>query len=513
MLEKVFTKFLIREELAEIGLFNKGKDLDEHLRKVEKRIKDLEIPEEGKANFLLKTFHENVLLEMNSINTNYENESYEWIIRKLSELYKEKSSKMRIYNELLNIKQKEGQSIKDFISEIRIKCSKFIPDMETQEREKIMVMTLIEGLSNRKQATILKQLEPNSVEEIYQLIKKERTENASEKEEWVMQVSSQTDEIRYLKEKLNQALERLNVLEKKVSYSSMPRKSENLRRSKEDTYRRFSNDNFRKSTVKCYECNIEGHFRRDCPNLKKQIRNVETESLISISTAKILNEGETFDQESNMGSDTNDAYAITYSNPHGKHQQKRSRNFWNKNYPRDVECWNNYVHGHGNKPRSKLQRERSYSKSYAPTLISQSKKERAANKPVVEATLEGNFKKNIFLDSGCECNIIDLSYWRELAKSSDNIKMIPHEGTLSCANGTPLNVVGYTLLKLNIGKKEMQLKFAIVESIFPNVLIGIRAMKKEGISIVPSWDCIRIGKVSVPFISKTKPETVINTKN
>ena len=177
-------------------------------------------------------------------------------------------------------------------------------------------------------------------------------------------------------------------------------------------------------------------------------------------------------------------------------------------YSKEIMVWANFIEGDGQKPKHiSMVTESKWEKKPKPavTVISQSNPEKAANKPVVPAMIEGQVSKNVFLDSGCECNIIDYSFLKQLSSLNRHVKFLKTEsGYLSCANGSKMKIFGYTTLSVKIGIKIMKMKFAVVESMFPNVLIGIRSMKTENISIIPAWDCVKFDNHSVSFVSKTR---------
>ena len=143
-------------------------------------------------------------------------------------------------------------------------------------------------------------------------------------------------------------------------------------------------------------------------------------------------------------------------------------------YPKEIINWSNFVQGHGHKPKRSLHKlQDSDSQKIlkpAATVISESHCEKAANKPIESAMIEGRIPKNVFLDSGCECNIVDYTFLKQLSSQNCRIKILKtNAGNLSCANGSTMKVIGYTLLRIQIGTKTMRMKFAIVDSIFPNV--------------------------------------------
>ena len=95
----------------------------------------------------------------------------------------------------------------------------------------------------------------------------------------------------------------------------------------------------------------------------------------------------------------NDSYDDVYV---FKSTQRSSKKVYAKKekYPRNVINWTNYVSGNDDKPRKPLEKEgrtteplKEKKSRYAPTLISESKAERARNKPVVPALVEGKIQK------------------------------------------------------------------------------------------------------------------------
>ena len=242
---------------------------------------------------------------------------------------------------------------------------------------------------------------------------------------------------------------------------------------------------------------------------------MDNESVQSVSPSEIEDKGIHLDviQEWEENDSYDDVYVFNST-------QRSSKKVYAKKgkYPKNVINWTNYVSGNGAKPRKPLEKEgrgrtteplKEKKSRYAPTLISESKAERARNKPVVPALVEGKIQKNIFFDSGCECNLIDFTFLKAVSKVNPNVKLLQSSGgTLSCANGSKMEVLGHTMLNVRVGSKSMYMKFAVVASIFPNVLIGIRSMKAEKICIVPAWDCLKVEGCTVPFVSKIEATDV-----
>ncbi|MEL7307647.1 MAG: hypothetical protein AAGK05_07085 [Pseudomonadota bacterium] len=514
-MELILSKLFIQNELNDVGRFTRGKPLEKHLNAVQKKIDILNIQEEKKASILLQTLDDDVVLELRSFHDYVED--YEYLVNKLRQFYGEDNSAVGLCATLLDIKQKPGQSIRDFISEIRVTTMRLFPNKNVTEREQILLMTFIEGLRNYKHAIILRQHNPATLNDAYDLLKNEKDVEAP----LVMKIDGEAQsQIAKLNRKLDIALKKIDDLEEKLStfQNQRPRNVGNFRRSNNQR-------------IICHLCRKPGHMKRDCKsgqackicsrrnhatencffkNTKnKVIRNVDNDSVKSCSSSEIQENGELMNEIADdfltQDIEFNDTYMVTRKLDVERKCTKE------KSYPKEVHNWFNYVEGNGAQPRRRLTREEGIqsNRRYQPTLISESRGEKAANKPVIPALVEGKISKNIFIDSGCECNIIDFSFLKSVSKVNPDVKFLKSDGgNLSCANGSPIKVVGHTILKLKVGGKSMQLKFTVVESIFPNILIGLRSMKAEKISIVPAWDCVRIGSVTVPFVSRVKPDNL-----
>jgi hypothetical protein len=178
-----------------------------------------------------------------------------------------------------------------------------------------------------------------------------------------------------------------------------------------------------------------------------------------------------------------------------EHKDKKTRGF-NKQQLKDqkkngdVDNWVAYIKGNGSKP-----------KSATPTLISSSRPERAANKPLVVGTVEG-VESKVFFDTGAEINVLDYSFFKVLKSFNPRLKVEPTNTTIRCANDTRMKALGKVTLNINLQGAWTRQTFTIVQGIFPKVIVGIRQMKQSGISVDPLNDCIWFKNRSIPFVSK-----------
>jgi hypothetical protein len=160
----------------------------------------------------------------------------------------------------------------------------------------------------------------------------------------------------------------------------------------------------------------------------------------------------------------------------------------------EADQWAAYICGNGSKPRA----------NGSPTLISNSRPEGAANKPLVFGTVEG-VESKIFFDTGAEINVLDESFFKTLQLCNPNLKIEPTNTAIRCANDTRMKALGKATLNINLQGVWTRQTFTIVKGIFPKVIVGIRQMKQSGISVDPLNDCIWFKERSIPFVSKVSP--------
>ena len=51
--------------------------------------------------------------------------------------------------------------------------------------------------------------------------------------------------------------------------------------------------------------------------------------------------------------------------------------------------------------------------------------ERARNRPIVSLEIKNNGKANVPFDTGCDCNVVDYSFFKRLAKLDKTFKIVP----------------------------------------------------------------------------------------
>ena len=463
--------------------------------KVQEKVDELELEGNEKIKFFLRTLDNQVKMELKTF-TEFEGmeENFEALLKLFDKQFSLKErSEFKPLLDILNIKQISGQDVREFMSEIRMASTK-LSKMTLEEKESLMLKSFINGLIDKRMACALKQIKPQSMENAYEIIKKEKLsqDNTTTMREVGYSRYISGDE-KSLTDQLSEALKRIHELEKKVRQ---------LMNEKQKVMRGKQNFNKKISSFRCFNCNKEGHIVKNCQkpiqckicgkknhisancrlkNKETNLRNVKNDTS-SVCTEDISLSHETVDE---FFSDENQNEKVfTIRKERGK-LKKRG----NMKYTEEVEKWNAYINGRGKRPE---------------TVISQSNSEKAKNKPVVSCEIEGE-TKNVLFDSGCEGNIIDKNFLKKIAHGK-HIKILPVNKNLKCANNTLMNIEGYVVMSIKIGTNYCSLKFAVTE-IFPNVIIGLKSMKKENIAIIPALDAIMIdGIEKIPFVSKTEVE-------
>ena len=495
----IISRLIIKDELNEIEKFNPGCNVEAHIHHFEEKATEIELPKKDWAKYLKKTLSVEAETEL-KVQENYEEMAidYEWVKRTLLSLFSIKKSTIMPLLELLDIYQGENQSLRDFLSSVRIKAYKVLQQYKYEDRENYMVMAFINGLRNKRFARCLKQLNPGSLNEAYEMVKRNINDDAAE-DKHIRIIQHAESEVHILKskvERLTIEVESLKIQIKRLMKTTPQTRTSQGRR----------NNNTNEKPFQCFNCSEPGHFARDCPktNLKCQAcgKPGHISRYCRNKTARInrqiIMDDVTISSEPNDSEPDTDVVKVSddsipndtiNGNQFSKvHTRRRS----GKSNPMETEinAWNCYVMGTGAKPK------------HAETIISENHTEKAANKPIVKCKVGGKDIPVLF-DSGAETNVIDCEFLNKLSENNRNIKFLKREGRLKCANGTKMRIIGYAFVNMTIGLSQVSAKFTVVCDLFPKVIIGIRTMKKEAIDITPRKDCIVSNGVELPFLSKT----------
>ena len=514
--ERILAKFLYKEEIRNLLFFTRHCDIDRYLQKIKNKIGNLQIPKEDHVNILRNSLHDDVFMEIQSV-SDWENEIKEFdsFCAFLCKIFRQKKSAVTNLINLLDIKQSPAQSTRDFLSVIRVEGHKVLANENAEDREKLLVKAFINGLSNRKVSEVLNHLSPKNLDEAFKLVKYEKTEDSSAS----INAIHNSNEFGHLMTMFKKMQAEISQLKQQIS--SLLGKSSNVNTAspRNSSFNRPTQQNVSQHIL-CYRCNKNGHFANRCSNKPFCPKcRVEGHSLRDCSKNQKFRQFNLTPSVENSPPNTIDLNDIEDDQediPIGQ-IACLSANKKTKTYSECVKHWADYIEGNATKPSSPLsnfgenedrinyhKRNNNYqiSSISGKTLISENNPELACNKPVVHCRIYGK-KQAVLFDSGAEVNVIDLNYLNSLKQVNPKIKFIPRQGSLRCANGSKLNILGYTGLTLTIGVQSVLIKFIVVDNMFPKVVIGLPSMKKHNISIIPSSDSIEICGILIPFISRS----------
>ena len=509
--EKLLSRLILKEEINEIGQYVRGKDIDQHLASFLKKFKEMEVSDEKrKAQIFKKTLSEEVLMEISALPDFHKNESdFEWLSSTIKDLFSARKSAITPYIDLLNVKQLPNQSTKEFLSSVRINGMRILSEKLPAEREALLIMTFVNGLRNKKITKILQELHPKTLQEAFTLIKSESVEDANE--DCINLINNQQTEqcSSYCKQQIADLQRKLLELEQRMESFSRKIPSNNTQLiNRPSPFPR--QPNFTSGGIRCYNCNLTGHVARHCRkavqcrncgksghisqncrsqrvNTRPNLRNIDEElnSQSEVATVDVELQGKSaFEYVENTDNLMSNNFVCSI--------QKSNNKIKSKVYPKQINNWSQFINGQGGKPKE----------FDNVTKISHTNPESARNKPIVSVEIENNGKANVLFDTGCDCNVVDYSFFEKLAKLDKSLKIVPKTSQLTCANGTKLNVIGYTILKFKIESVEIKAKFTIVETIFPKIIIGIKTMIKEKISVNAGMCCLDIkGRMVASFHS------------
>jgi len=181
---------------------------------------------------------------------------------------------------------------------------------------------------------------------------------------------------------------------------------------------------------------------------------------------------------------------------------KKVTNKRKKTYPGYIVELEEFVEGRRSKRRTCLEEEKRMAAAVAV--------EKDQNKPLVRGKCEGE-KAKLFLDTGAEISVIDEGFLQQMKEQP--IRRHKQTKVIKCANNSRMDTKGWVKLRIQVGGQEKECKFWVVQSLYPKIIIGIRAMKDMGISIDPARECVWVNGRKVPFLARVQPQSLLGSKS
>ena len=178
----------------------------------------------------------------------------------------------------------------------------------------------------------------------------------------------------------------------------------------------------------------------------------------------------------------------------------------------EIDAWVKYINGETEKKPEvsielghqlhEMDTPRKRRCRYSPTVISDSRQEGAANKPLVLGKC-GSVNVPILIDSGTTLHVIGERFVKSLPPKAI-IKVDKDESIIRCANDETVKSAGSVTLVVRIGSYSEEMFFSVMPCLFPRVILGIKQMKHSRMVIDPPLDALWVRSEKINFISKTE---------
>ena len=541
LLEQILQRLLSKETIAVPQQCDKH-EIKAHLEKLKQYFQVSGISkDETKIIILFNSLADEIRFELcGQLDFKEHENDYQWIEKKLLELFHPKESEITPLVKLFACKQRPDQHVREFLSEIRIEGYRLLRDMSPSEREKHLINAFSKGLLNEGLQSALSRMEISTLDEAYNLVKKEK--NANKDISYVRKAECGNQQVSAIEKLQNQ----MNMIQKQLSYivtilqnTSKPSYAEVIKRSNNDGKDRFirngeqRNNTFQQQEVHCWTCGGRGHISRVCEQNKcticglvghtssrcrangyrnaykskrfRQMRineNTDWNSCdfsdnLSESSHERSSDAERKHHEQDVSAEV---HAMTI-HPKGKPRRHSNLNITTKDkrkqYPKDINDFYEYIQGRKAWKNIRF--------NQTDTLITKGNNEKAKNKPIIMGSCEGSPAK-LFLDTGAEINVVDKEFVKKIGIHPNRI--IKARKYIKCANDSKMDTNGWVNLKVRVADKERYCKFWIVERLFPKVIIGIRAMKDLRMEVDPARNCAWVRNVKIPFLSHVQTQSI-----
>ena len=555
MLEKLLHRLLHKDSINIPNQLEKHDDIKAHLEKLRQYFKVSGITkDETMLITLFNTLNDEMRFELcGQLEFKDHEDDYAWIENKLLELFKPKESEITPLVKLFTCKQKPDQPLREFLSEIRVQGYKLLKALDPKQREKHLIDAFTKGLRNEELQHALTRVEIKTLDDAYNLVKKEKKSEDCTFLRKAELGSEQASSIERLQNQMTMVQKQLSyivtILEKvKPSYADVTR-----RPMRQFTEPRINEKTDRKHVangriqqrpqqrpqqgIQCWTCGKFGHVARFCDqnrcstcgrqghramNCRSRTRpsrfrqmwedNVDTDwdsQHMGDGESEAISEQSTDEPERRNDIIAADVHTLTIHDKKTTNRRTKDNRPTRKvtrttihhgkqyQYPDEINDLYEYIQGRRSWKNVRLNK--------AETLISKSHMEKAENKPLIIGKCEGHTVK-LFLDTGAEINVIDKTFLRNLNISSDRI----HRDTkvIKCANDSKMDTRGWINLKIGVAGRVRPCKFWVVERLFPRVIVGIRGMKDMRVSVDPANNCVWMNNVKIPLMSRIQNQSV-----
>lgn len=559
-LESILQRLIYKDTFRLPKTYDGTESIKEHLSKVEDYFRACGITnEETKIAILFNSLSDDSRWELcGLLEFSSHKDDYRWIKDKLTKLFESKETKITPLIKLFACKQGPRQRTREFLAEIRRQGYLLMKDMDPEAREKYMIHAFINGLINKDVREALVHMEIESLDEAFDIVKKETPSNIYD-EANIRAVYHDTTEVKEIEKLHNQ----MSIIQKQLTY--IVKILQNNTRVAKPTYaevtQRQKNELRPQPILKepqrvirgtnpqqrhCWSCGQPNHIARYCNAAYNRVserdeqwrrRNIRANQMPTERRVRKMRTEEDLCEEWDDESATEAAMTNTdsddgiYRENSGKEDVVHAMTIHNKSdqimMPRDVRIAREHIRRQMKSTKRNTKQHLYYPSDIielseyiegkrrekptmgGETVISVCNQEKAANKPVVKGMCN-NREVKIFCDSGAEINVADLAMVEELKKQDSSITIRQSSKVIRCANNSRMNVLGWVRLNVKIGESYRNCKVWVVPKLFPRLILGIRTMKAIGISIDLVNDCIRVHNRVIPFISKTRPESIVS---
>lgn len=207
---------------------------------------------------------------------------FQQLEQSLEARYKEKRSSSSYLAELENRRSQPKEKISDYVADIKRLVIKGYPTADAQTREKINVRHFLKGLTDQQTGISVGMREPATIDEACQILEMYNSLRDEVKNTRVRAVQPRKSDDQYVTEKRLREFgteikstigKKIDVLSQKFDKNNRARTPEKASGPSAQGQDGTSGGNFyqkRRQNFRCFSCNGENHFARDCPYKSEQ---------------------------------------------------------------------------------------------------------------------------------------------------------------------------------------------------------------------------------------------------